>query len=157
MAVRFTISVDIGALADGVVQVNSLLPGDLAEDLFAMSVHATWTIRNATAGMGPVEFGYVHDDYTATEVSECILSAVTDPNNLIQVERSRRFVRRVGSFRGFQTEEEINDGRLMKTKIKWTIHDGHDLGVWLQNQTGATIPGNPIVEVSGTIWGRWRV
>ncbi len=154
VAIPFTQTLSLGTLADNTVAINTLL-SNLVEDLFVISVDAYWSLRGMTANEGPLEVGLAHGDYTVTEIKECIESDNSDPDDLIDVERSRRKVRRSGMFQVIAPTEVLAQGEKIRTRMKFTIGDGKSLISWISNRTGSALTTGGSLVVSGTIFGRW--
>ncbi len=142
-------------MADGVVLTGQLLNAVFAEDLYIISIDCMWTINGLTAGEGPIEVGFAHDDYTVSEVKEFLEASLVDPDNKISQEQSRRKVRRSGTFNGLSTNESLNDGKPIRTKMKFIIGDGHAINHWAKNRSGGALTSGAVVRMSGTIYGRW--
>ena len=77
------------------------------------------------------------------------------PDDIVANERIRRPVRRVGAFPGGNSGEALNDGRMIRTPMKFALSDGLNIDVWAINRGGATLTTGSIVEFSGTFYGRW--
>ncbi len=118
---------------------------------------ATWSIKNHTGGEGPLDVGYADDNYSVTEIAEANIAQPTGPGDRIQVERSQRRVRKVGTFPGLSTEETLNDGKPIKTRLNWLITDSNTLAGWLQNRADSTLTTGTILDLSGYINGVWVV
>ncbi len=156
VAIPVTAAITLGTLANNTVVKGSLL-GTLLEDLYVISADLIWTIRSLTVGEGPIEVGVVHSDYTVTEILENLDVTLLGPGTKIEQERSRRLVRRIGMFNGLGSEEVLNDGQVIRTKMRFTCQDGKDLDAWVRNSSGATLITGAIVQVHGTVYGRWML
>ncbi len=155
VAIPYKFTIALGTLANGIV--ISIPFQTLGEDLYIISVDAAWSLRNLTAGEGPISVGFAHGDYSVTEIKEALDAEVTDPDDKIAMERSRRQVRVVGSFPGLNTEEVLNHGNKLRQKIGFSIGDGHFLQGWAQNDSGnANLTTGANVLISGHIYGRWQ-
>ncbi len=155
VAIPFQMQFSLAALADNIVVSDFMLPSAFTEDFFCVSVYATYNIRGHTAGEGPITVGYAHGDYTVTEIAEANDVTLTGPGLKIEQEHARRLVRKVGSFRGLETNEELNHGDQIRTGFKFTIEDGKKVEIWAQNRSGATLTTGTVVEVEGIAYGRW--
>ncbi len=151
----FTTSKTLLTLADNTAVLVGSLGGNLTEDYFVISLDATWAIRGMAAGQGPIDVGVAHGDYTVTEIKEWIELNLLGPANKIQQEKSRRLIRKVGTFSVIGATEVLADGRVIRTKMRWIQDDGQDLNVWAFNRSGAPLTTGGLLEVSGKYYGRW--
>lgn len=145
----------LGALNDDTVIAGSIFGNNLSEDLFVISADLAWAIQGLTAGEGPIDVGISHSDYSVAEVEENLSANVYDPSDLIAVEHSKRKVRKVGTFRGNDTEESLNDGKPMRRKIRFRVDNGKTLNMFAVNRSGAQLTSGAEVNVDGYIYGRW--
>ncbi len=127
----------------------------MAEDLYVISVDATWALDGGTGGEGPIGVGFTHNDLTVAEVAEALLAQMVDPSDIIARERNRRPVRRVGAFPGSATNEVLFDGVEKRTPIKFVIGDGHQLAMYAINRSNAQLTGGQRIDVMGVIYGKW--
>jgi len=154
-AIPFVARLTLGALVSSIVIKVSSLPAAFGEDFYIHSVFANWAMRNYTAGEGPISIGYTHGDLSVTEVLEALTAEVTDPDDIIAKERSRRPVRKLGNFPGLNTEETFQDGRMVRSGIGFTVGDGHQFECWALNNSAATLTTGTILEIDGVLYGRW--
>ncbi len=155
VAIPFFSTITLSTLGDNVVLTDGLTNAFL-EDLFIISIDCLWSIRGLTAGEVPIVFGFAHDDLNVTEIAENLLAELVDPDDIITRERARRPVRKVGQFaRSGLTEQQLNNGLMERTTIKFMIGDGHTMAGYVQNKSGAALTTGAIVELTGTIYGRW--
>ncbi len=156
VVVPFNAQLTLATLADDAV-ISGALMANFGEDFFCISIDAAWGIRGHTAGETPLRFGFAHGDYSDTEIAEAINAEITDPDDKIAQERSRRLVRTVGSFDGSLADPVYNDGRVKRTPIRWSIGDGHQMDFWLINESATTnLTTGSIVECQGKMYGRWQ-
>ncbi len=155
VAIPFEVTLALSTLANGIVASTGVL-ANFGEDIFIMSMKASWTLRGATPNEGPLALGYAHGDLSNTEIAEALTAELTDPDDIIQREKARRPVRRVGSFPVISANEALNNGNDVKTLIKFSVGDGHDLSLWVQNLTGATLTTGAVVNLVGVLFGRWQ-
>ncbi len=155
VAIRVDKQITLTTLGDATIIAADLFGGNLVEDLWVNSVHLLWTIRGHTGGEGPIEVGVAHGDYTTAELQEWATSNQFDPDDLIDKERNRRLVRSSGMFPGLATEEALNNGTPLKTVVKFLIGDGKPFNIWALNSSGATLTTGTVVEIHGTVFGRW--
>ncbi len=157
VAIPFNSSIALSTLANNTVLSTALFGSAFGEDIFIISIDSTWHIDALTDGQGPIDVGFAHSDLTVDEVSEALSAELTDPDDIIQKERARRPVRRSGIFHGkVGGNESLNDGKPIRTKMKFSVGDGHQINFWQQNLSGATLTTGATVRVSGTIFGRWQ-
>ncbi len=155
-AIPFNAELALATLANDTLLKISMLGGTFVEDFYCISVDALWSIKDLTAGEVPIEVGFNHGDLIATEVVEALDANLLDPSDIIQRERARRPVRRVGKFTdGAKTDMEIGDGVLIRTPLKFMVNDGHAIQAWAINRTGATLTTGALLNISGTLYGRW--
>lgn len=155
VAIPFDTSLALASLADDTVLSAQILAQVFAEDLYIISIDAFWGINGVTAEDGPIEVGFSHDDYTVAEINEALVVALVDPDNKISQERSRRLVRRAGLFTNNNTSEVLNDGKKIRTPMKFMVGDNHGINMWAKNKSGATIATGQVITLTGTIYGRW--
>jgi len=148
----------LGTLGDNTVLKIAMFGGNLTEDLFIKAIKGTWTIRGLTATEGPLSFGIAHSDYTVAEIAEALdAGSLLGPASKIEGERARRLVRKIGTFSGAATEETVNNGNPVYTRVGWTQQDGADVNLWVQNQSGATLTTGATLEFLGDLYGKWLV
>ncbi len=130
----------------------------IEQDFDIVTTHATWSLRNHTAGEGPIDVGIAEQGYSVGEIAEAL-----DASPLSQYgpeyERSRRKVRRAGTFSGVGAEETLNDGLPLKTKlfVRGFAHSTFAvMRLWAQNRSGAALTTGTVLVVTGTHWGRWK-
>ncbi len=155
-AISFTTAISLGTLGSDTVVTQAMFSNAFEENFYAMSCKAQWGYRNGTITEGPVEVGYAHSDYTVGEVAEK-LSA--DESNVrgdkIANEQSRRDVRRAGMFAGAVTDDVLNDGRGIKTALRFRIGNNFNLNVYARNRSGAVLTTGGLIIITGTLYGRY--
>ncbi len=129
---------------------------DNVEDVYWTSADLTVSIRNATPGEGPIGFGIQNDDLTVTEVNEAIAAAPRGPDDIIQLERSRRPVRTWGSFQCALADEVVNNGNIKRYRIRMAIGENSGLSFWAQNRSGAILTTGTEIIIAGKLYGYWR-
>ncbi len=118
-----------------------------------VSLQTTWSLKNLTAGEGPIVVGYAHGDYTVGEIKEFIESATSiNIGDKIAGEQANRLVRRVGVFSGVGTEETLNNGMPIKTRLNWAIPIGKTFNMFAYNDSGGTLTTGAVVEANGVGW-----
>ncbi len=154
-ALPFSASVALVTLADETVLATTVMGGVFQEDFFCVSIDAQWGLRGLTPGEGPIQVGYAHDNYSVTEVKESLEANLLTPDNKIQQERSRRLVRTAGKFPGVTAVEVLNDGKMIRTPLRFTVGNDHALEFWAKNRSGGTLTTGGIIELDGVLYGRW--
>ena len=144
----------LSTLADNTVLSATLL--DLTQDAFLISADLTWAVRNLTAGQGPIQLGYANSGLTDTEIGEALAASPNSQDDLVAIERTRRPVREAGSFNGLNTEEVLNNGNLLRTKLKFVVTSARDLDIWAKNRSGAPLTTGALINVSGKVYGNWK-
>ncbi len=155
----------LSTLGSQAVLSANLIEGTLTEDIFVISSDLSASITGLSAGEGsPHELGIAHSDYTDVEIKENLDVVLLGPGSKIELERTRRLVRKVGVANTFvnsgQTILEFiekNGSRIIRTKWKFTVQNGKTLDIWVQNRSGATLTTGATLRWSGTIYGRWLI
>lgn len=135
------------------------------EEAFVSSVDATWSIKGydqSQATAGPVSCGWAHSDYTSAEIEEWIESQGSwDQGDLRSQEIAKRKIKWVGTFEadiasGNLSIVTLNDGRPIKTKLRWMLSTGQTLRMWAYNTGAAALDTGSLVRAMGTahIWPR---
>lgn len=155
VAIPYQDTLTLAALADNTVFEAAVIPA-LGEDLYILSVDSQFSLIGHTAGEGPISVGFNHGDLTATEIQESLNAELTDPDDIIAKERARRPVRKTGYFDGLTTNERLNNGANLRTKLRFSVGNDHTLGAWAWNTSGAALTTGSLVKVQGTIYGRWQ-
>ncbi len=127
--------------------VSTAFADVLTEQRRITSAVLTWASQGWTAGDGPVVVGLAHSDYTAAEIEECLEAGGTwDEGDKVAQEQGKRLVRIVGTIG--DSEEDINDGMPVKTKLNWLLATGDTLQTFIWNR-GIQMTTGMTVEVSG--------
>ncbi len=154
---RFTTTLSLGTLASNTV-ITTPTVDSLEQDFHIVSTDLSVTLRNITAGEGPIEFGLSEQGYSVTEVNECLDASPLSQYGPEQ-ERSRRRVRLYGAFSASEgADETINDGRPIRRKmfLRAFAHSTFAAArVWVRNSSGATLTTGASVQITGVHWGRW--
>ena len=98
VAIPFRGLLTVGTPVDGIVTKGGIFGNNFGEDIFIISIDSTWSLVNATSGEVPLSFGFVYSDLGVTEIGEALDAELTSPDDIIQKERAKRPVRRVGQF-----------------------------------------------------------
>ncbi len=149
----FETELALGTLAENTVLSGSV-SGVLLEDFYATSVDITWVMKGATADEGPVTVGVSHSDYAVAEIKEYLDVNYLGPGTKIEQEQARRLIRRIGTFHQVATQEVLNHGSPIRTKLKFVLDDGKGLNFWAMNRGSGATTGR-IIQISGNIYGRW--
>ncbi len=166
-AIDVDIQLALTTLGDGIVKAQPLFSSVLKEDLFVLSTDLNYSVRDLTAGeLQPATVGLAHGDYSVTEIKEKLDNdSYLGPGDKIEQEKSRRLVRKVGTLfpegpgvsTVFLYATGRNGGRIIRTKLKFMIQSGHNLQTWVWNRSGAALQTGSVLEVSGTVYGRWVI
>ncbi len=151
--VRTIPAIALGTLADVTVQVGAVT-GSADGQYRAMSHKAVWSLRDFTAGEGPITVGYAHSDYSVTEIKEAleIANSINLGDLVASREQSQRLVRVVGQFPGILAAETLNDGKPIKTRLNWAMPIGKALNVFAYNESGNSLTTGAFVQATGDLW-----
>ncbi len=150
----------VSSLALSTLAASDLISGALTNvsdnEYRAISLKMTWAIRGLTAGEGPITVGVAHGDYTAAEIEEWFESTTTMTRaDQIGRERGNRKCRQIGTFPGLSSNESLNDGKPLHTRLNWAIPDGIALNMWAFNSGSGTLTTGAVVTPTGQLFGRW--
>lgn len=142
------------ALSTLAAETGILAPTDTVDDTsYLISTEMVFSIREHTAGQGPLVLYWAHSDYTLAEIEEFIeLQTGWGQADEVSKEISRRKVKLIGQFSGSGTEEILNDGRLLKTKVGFVVSESQGLNLVVYNGSGSTLTSGTIVEFKGHCW-----
>lgn len=140
---------------------SALIGGDINAEqadrpYWIISADLIWSLRNHTAGEGPIHVGLAHPDYSDAEIEEWFEnSGSLQKGDLVSQEKARRRIRQVGSFSGKDTEEHLNDGKPIRTKCMWGIIAGQTTAkLWAYNQSAAALTTGSSVLATGKVYAR---
>ncbi len=153
-AIPISSGVNLGTLADETAALVNLI--SIADDFWCQSIDGAWSIVNHTVGEGPLLVGYASGDLSAAEVGEAINATPTARSDIINRERARRPVRRVGVFPGIQADDVLNDGKVLRTTLKMYLAEGVDLNMFVFNASGSALATGAFCQVYGTLFGEWK-
>lgn len=150
--VRTSTAVALTTLAN-VTVLTAVVTGAADGAYRAMTLTNTWSLKGLTASEGPITVGYAHSDYTVTEIKEAIeAGASISIGNKVAQEQANRLVRIVGSFSGLSTNEVLEHGEPISTKLNWFIPIGESVSIFAYNDSGATLTTGAIVDVTGKMF-----
>ncbi len=150
-------NVAIGALADEDVITGSW-PDTVDQDTWAISLRAAWSLIGITTGEGTMVVGVAHSDYTAAEIEECLeVSTSWDRSDKIAQERRKRKVRIVGSFPMNSSDETLEQGLPITTKLGFKMEIGESLQTWAWNRSASVFTTGMRLEVTGGVNARTLV
>ncbi len=144
----------LSTLAAGVAIAADLTTLGVAK-FTVISADLMWTIKGLTAGEGPITVGIANGDLTVSNIGETLDANPTNKSDIIARERARRPVRRAGVFHGLSSEEVLNDGKPIRTKLRTTLDTGVELTMFARNQTGSTLTTGASVFCFGKLYGFW--
>ncbi len=154
--IRINQLLGIGTLAN-LTAISTVLTSTMENEGRISSIEGTWSRRTGTAGEGPLMVGVAHPDYTTAEIEAAIEIAVLGPGTMIQKEVANRLVRHIGTFSGVDSNEVLNDGRPIKTKLNWGFQDGQvALSVWVYNLFGTALTTGTVVNTLGHLNVFWK-
>ncbi len=157
VAISFTEQLALSTLANNTVLAGRVTTGTFGEDFYAVSADVFWSLQELTANEVPIEVGLAHNDLSVTEISENLDSERLSPDDIIANERARRPVRRSGMFNGTsETHMQLNDGKQIRTPLRFSIGSGFALAFWARNISGSPLTTGALLDVNGTLYGRWQ-
>lgn len=142
-----------GALADQTVYVWAILNAPTTGH-YLISMDTLVGTKAMTAGEGPLLVGVAHGDYTETEIKECLEQKDAFTSDMVDKEQAGRKVREIGVLPGIQTEEVLNDGKMIRTKLKFFLQQGQALNAFVYNDSGAALSGGASISFYGKIYAR---
>ncbi len=135
--------------------LGEVFPDTVDKPTFAVSMDGIWSLINATVTEGPIQVGIAHSDYTDAEIEEWIENQGSwGTSDLVGQEVSRRKIRSVGEYDVAATDEVLNDGKPIRTRIGFMLNTGDTLKYWAYNRSGLTLTTGASVSLAGTIWLR---
>jgi len=151
-ALKCSENLGLTTLADETI-VAQAFDSTVDDTTFVLSIEATWALSGHTAGEGPITVGVAHSDYSAAEILEWFNAGGSwDRGDKIANEQRRRKCRQVGTFPGLASEEVLNEGKALKTPLKFNLSPGDTLQQWAMNQSGGSLTTGSIVDTNGTVW-----
>ncbi len=137
------------------IKADLLAPGD--NEFRLLSIRGLWSLRDLTAGQGPIIVGVAHSDYSVIEIEEYLENEtqLTRGDMVATREIAKRLVRRVGVFAGAVGEETLNDGKPLKVRLNWAMAQGTTLTFWAYNFSGATLTTGAEALFNGNLVIAW--
>ncbi len=150
--VRVNPFITVGALVTNIAVVGAQT-GSADGQYCGVTMEQVWTLRGNTAANGPLTVGYAHSDFSVTEIKEAIeaVAAISLGDQVAQ-EKANRKVRIIGTFPGAATDESLNDGRKIKTRLNWAIPIGKAINIFAYNEDGGTRDTGGVVDATGRMW-----
>ncbi len=155
VAIPFDVSITLGTLASELALKTAIFASALTRGLFCISADVYWSTDELTTTDGPLLVGIAHDDLTVAEIVEALNAELSDPSDIIQRERARRPVRRSGMFSGLTSHQTLNNGNVIRTTLKFSVHDESNLAVFCMNKSGATLTTGAFIKAVGVLFARW--
>ncbi len=143
----------LGTLAADTV-IDAVL-ASVDQSMFVISTDLTATLRGLTAGEGPISAGINSNALSPAQVVEALTASPLSQSDRIAQERVGRPVRLIGTFDGQNASEALNDGMMIRTRVKFNISQAQDLNFWAKNDSGATLTTGGILHVKGKIYINW--
>ncbi len=146
------------SLALGTLAANVAIKSDFSEvvdeKMFALSIESTWSLNGITPGEGPIVVGIAHSDYTSAEVEEFLENqgGGWSQGDQTAMEIGRRKIRVVGAFQAALQDEVLNDGRPIKTKLRFTLATGKTLSAFAFNKSDGGLTTGGIMKNIGHVW-----
>ena len=156
VAIPFHVDLALGTLNSGIAITAGALATAVEEDLYVVSTDVLTSYTGHTALEGPFEIFLAHGDLTTTEMEQALTAEVNRPDDIIQMERARRPVRRYGIFSGRETEADLNHGMVIRRKVLFGLGNDKNLRFGALNRDTTNFTTGTIVSFSGTIYGRWQ-
>ncbi len=154
MAIPIQGAVALSTLTNNIVIDSAVVT--FGREIFLISADLIWSMRDHNVDEGGIDVGLSHDDLSVAEVAEKLSATSGDPDDRIARERRGRPVRRAGTFAGLLTHEVLNDGRAIRTPLKFRMGDGFALNIWAQNRSGNDLTGSTSILAEGMVYGRWE-
>ncbi len=138
----------------------TVLKADLLEisnnEYRILSTTLSWSLRGMTNGEVPIQFGLAHNDYSVTEIDECLEGeAVMTRGDKITEEQVDRLVRMVGVISGEGTSPVYDNGKMKTTRLNWAIADGLKVAFWARNMSGSTLTTGGALVIVGHAIIKW--
>ncbi len=133
--------------------LSSDLSDNVDEESFLLSTECVYALRGGTVGQGPIVIGWAHNDYTDPEIEAYVENTQGwTRGDLIAMEIAKRKVRIVGIFSGNTADEVLNDGRPLKTRMRFNLISAKGLSLWAYNDSGGALAGGATLSANGHAW-----
>ncbi len=143
-------SINLLTLGDNIAISANMGDTTNGRGMTCLSLDLGVAIRDLTPGEGPIDIVVAHSDYSAGEIIEALSSnAGWVQDDLIEMERSRRMVRHIGTFSGRTESEVLFDGRKRRFKLGWKLTAGKTIVLTAINRSAAALTTGAVVEGSG--------
>lgn len=151
-----SIAITLSTLNDDTVIVQGT-ETILTQDFNMKSVDVVATLRDNTAGEGPIYFGIAASEYTVGEILEALKASPTSQQDVPAVEHAARKVRTIGAFKS--TDAATKSVTLGKRRVKlWQrTPAGKALpSFWAWNRSGAALQTGSIIQIEAVYYGNWQ-
>ncbi len=153
--IRDETGITLGTLADKIVVFATATA--LAQDIVTHSGDLSATLAGATGGEGPIMFGVCDPNLTVTEVKEALEASPVSQHDYPAVEQAKRPVRIIGTFQVASTQEDFNDGKPRRFKLRLRIPAGMSIPkFWAYNKSGAALTTGATITISAKHYGSWQ-
>ena len=153
VVLKASVNNTLGTLGAGTVIATTLI--DVADDLRLVSADLTWAMRDHTAGEGPIEVGINSSNLTVAQIAEAIVASPTSRGDRIALERTGRPVRQAGQFSGAEVSENLANGQMVRTTLRFPLDQAQVLQVYARNNDGSALTTGTVVRCTGKIYARW--
>ncbi len=148
----------LGTLASKTL-VSQIFDETVNERTLVTSLIATHTMSSFTPAdnIGPIMVGVAHSDYSDAEIEEFIENTGSwNEGDKVSQEVGKRLIRQIGVFdskaSGGTLDVVLNDGKPIKTKLKWILLQGQSLRQWCYNLGGSPVATTvPDVHMQGHV------
>lgn len=143
----------LATLADKTALVVQIL--NAVEDPYYMiSADTLIAIEGLTVGDGPLIVGLAHGDYSVAEIKEAIENKNMFTSDQIAIEQGRRKVRETGILIANASEFVMNDGKSVRTKLKFRLEVGQVLNAFVYNDSGSPLTTGAEFQLHGKVYAK---
>ncbi len=122
----------------------------VTERTLVSSIDTVVSLKNGTAGEGPILVGIAHGDYSDAEIEAVIENTGSwAEGDKIAQEVAKRLVRQFGVLRFIVGDDVLNDGEAVKEKLNWILNAGIRLKIWAYNLSESPLTTGGIVQYEG--------
>ncbi len=153
----FNLQLSLSTLAADTTIILSMIT--FSDAAYMMSARGNWSAHDIALSTGQVRVGFAHGDFTVVEIDAYLaLGAPVSKSDKTNREISTRgrYIRKVGLFPFQDIAEVLNDGRPIKTKLRWDQQQNTSLSMWAQNSSDTPLTGDAHISFNGSVYGRWR-